>query len=891
MSGHACFVVRAPGSWSLTGLSDDVPEPVDLSRVLDVVGPAREGAIASEPGTSSGSSDQRVVRPTWMWVGLVRAGGIEIEDVDGALRTLEPDDLRLLDRIGVDTTVADVVAAAGVANGVARLEEMARSGRVLTLSAGHEDAAGEPAPSVSAGGGAEAPVVAARGLVGRLRARLTGRGSRRATDGPGRDDRTAEVGQAANPEQIQVPDVDPTEREQHPAEGPSLIPVYAIWPIDVGPMLSLGMLTAAARHWEGGRLNAVFEIRRPETIESFLDDYAARPGPAVLLCSDYVWSLDANLAAAAAGRRISPELVVVHGGPSAPKYEGDAADFLESFSDVADVLVRGEGEVTLCELLDALVIDGALVKDERSLAGVQGITFRGGDGTAVRTDDRPRLADLDELPSPYLTGEFDGIPATAWHYCLSIETNRGCPYGCTFCDWGSATMSRIRKFSMERVVAEFEWAARLGVHTVTVTDANFGIMSRDVEFARRIADVVQRTGAPHSVSWTGAKNTTKHLVGIMDVLSGAGVTVSTSLSLQTTDPSTLEVLDRTNISTDHYVKLAADFRRRGYPLQGDLMLGLPGQTFESYRLDLQFMLDHEVLVRSWPVQLLPNSPMNDPAYRRRHAIQVDDSGLVTSTATFDEVARRQMWRFRTVDTITERMGVLRHVMRYLQWDHGIPATEVMQRLLSMADVEPDRFPSISWVIKYFDLFPTVAVGWATFYREVGSFIAEEYAIGPDDSGLTTVLAVQSALMPEPGRTFPDARPLQHDYVAYYRSATRSLYTSGRAGRPSAPLVDHAPAELVVRADPMGLCTVGIHPEGDPRSEVMQGDFHVGAAVANELDSDLMRVLPALTYYGIDTSPKWLPDADLAVGDGFDGDDEHEDGATVESVRVSLGPRR
>lgn len=47
------------------------------------------------------------------------------------------------------------------------------------------------------------------------------------------------------------------------------------------------------------------------------------------------------------------------------------------------------------------------------------------------------------FPSPYLTGEFDEIDPARWR-SATIETNRGCPYGCTYCDWGSATLSRIR---------------------------------------------------------------------------------------------------------------------------------------------------------------------------------------------------------------------------------------------------------------------------------------------------------------------------------------------------------------------------------------------------------------------------------------------------------------
>ena len=256
------------------------------------------------------------------------------------------------------------------------------------------------------------------------------------------------------------------------------MPVYTVWEESVGPLLSLGMLTAAARHHDGGRLNDHFEIRRPEPTGSFLADLAKRSGPAVLLCSDYVWSVENNLSLARRAKKLRPELVVVHGGPQVPKHAADALRFLDEHGDVADILVRGEGERVLCRLLDALAPNPSPL-DPTRLRTIDGLTFRDPtSGSVVRTPDAERIADLDSLPSPYLTGEFDDIDPSWWSMrAADIETNRGCPYGCTFCDWGSLTNSRIRLFDPERVIQEVEWVGRRGIHAIQFSDANFGITS------------------------------------------------------------------------------------------------------------------------------------------------------------------------------------------------------------------------------------------------------------------------------------------------------------------------------------------------------------------------------------------------------------------------------
>ena len=640
----------------------------------------------------------------------------------------------------------------------------------------------------------------------------------------------------------------PARRVPTETAGPDRVPVYAVWHESVGPLLALGMLTAAARHHRDGALTGHYDIRRPETASSVLADLDDRTGPAILLCSDYVWSLAQNLELARRARRVNPDLLIIHGGPSSPKYEADAARFLEEHGDVADVLVRGEGEVTICAVLEALAgdrADPAASFDLASLSGIEGLTFRHPDtGAIVRTPDRPRLADLDSLPSPYLTGEFDHIPSEAWHFCMTVETNRGCPYGCTFCDWGAATMSRIRKFDLARVVAELEWAVGHGAMAIDFADANFGLLARDVEIAGHLAALKRERGSPEAVIYYPAKNTTKHLLQIIELFSQASISTIAAVALQSTDPVTLEAIQRSNISLEAYVSLAADHRRRGHVVQGELLLGLPGQTYDSFRLDLQFVFDHEMFTRIWPVQVLPNSPMNEPGYRRQFGIRTNDDALVLATSSFSEEDRARMLRLRTLYAVFEQYGLMRHVLRWLQWDRGVPASEVMDRVLDVVERDPRRYPHLRWVVSYFDLIAAPPEGWEPFFDDVARFVADEYGI-ERSSALDCVLELNRFLLPEPGRSFPARLSLAHDYVSYYRSATAGLYVNGESGRPEHALDRYPAADLIIDSDPLGLCRHGLHFVGESRNLLMTGDFHMATAAANELWSPLARLLPAL----------------------------------------------
>src|SRR5690606_4661443 len=108
---------------------------------------------------------------------------------------------------------------------------------------------------------------------------------------------------------------------------------------------------------------------------------------------------------------------------------------------------------------------------------------------------------------------------------IVVETNRGCPYGCTFCDWGSATLSRIRKFSMERVRAEMTWLATRQGAVWMLADANVGILPRDVDIATLLAELRSTYGVPHVLGINTAKNSTRHLPTILSTLSDAGIPV------------------------------------------------------------------------------------------------------------------------------------------------------------------------------------------------------------------------------------------------------------------------------------------------------------------------------------------------------------------------------
>jgi radical SAM superfamily enzyme YgiQ (UPF0313 family) len=578
----------------------------------------------------------------------------------------------------------------------------------------------------------------------------------------------------------------------------ALVPVVPVNTQKGTTPLALGLLVAYAMDYDGGRLCSTYNF-----VPMFLTDEArlvkrgATPG--VYLFSNYVWNVEINLQLSAAIKAISPGSVTIHGGPSTPSYEQDCEKFFRENPHV-DITVRGEGELTFAELLDAL--DPANLCNLEVLRDVAGLTYRTADGVH-RTGNRERIADLNTIPSPYLLGLFDEFGSVGAG--AVIETNRGCPYGCTFCDWGSATLSKVRKFDLDRVYKELEWSARHQIEDASIGDANFGMLERDVEITEKIAELKRTYGFPRSVAINYAKNQVAYLRQIIEIMASVEILAEGVVSLQTTDEQALKVINRSNIKLDKYNELSSEFRKARLPLAADIMMGLPGSTPTSFKTDLQRCTDRDIRVRANPTQLLPNSPMNEPEYRKKHGIVAAPGEWLKETATYTREQWEEMDRLRMAYYLFDSYGILRYVARFVRSETGMGEVDFYDRVQAEVLRRPDAWPVISTSLKSLERYMAPPGSWALFIDEVHRFLVDHLGM-PDDSALRTTLAVQHAHLPSPGRRFPYVVELEHDYIAWQEA----LFTSREEGHRDdwqdhiPRLSEFGPTSFTIR-DPNSVC--------------------------------------------------------------------------------------
>jgi hypothetical protein len=547
-----------------------------------------------------------------------------------------------------------------------------------------------------------------------------------------------------------------------PADRVKVVGVHHSWS---GLPASLAMIIAAAKDHDAGVLEESYDFRprlfwdRPRLAA------VAEGPPGIFLFSNYIWSSEHNLEQSAFVKDRNPHHVTVHGGPNTPKYLADVEQYFADHPHV-DIAVHGEGEATFTHMLLALrgaIGDGP--PDLSVLADVPGLSYRDGD-RVVQTASRDRVADLDAVPSPILTGLYDGFIPAGPYGAVIIETNRGCPYGCTFCDWGSATLSRVRKFDLDRIFAELEWCAKHNFGTVGIADANFGIFERDVEIAEKIAELKATYGYPQFVGNNYAKNTVKHLSKIIDTFTRAGIVAEGKMSMQTFDEGTLATIRRKNIKVEKYYDLSGEFRRNQLPLMVDIMMGLPGSTPETFRNDLQECISRAVRVAIHSTLLLTNSPMNEPEYRKANGITAKPGEDVTETSTFTRAEWDQMNRLTSAYYVFENFGVLRQVATYVHAETGRREIDFYESLVEDVHADPGRWPLTLLAVQVLPELMVPPVSWRPFLEEIRGYLVDQMGM-VQDSALETVLQVQHALLPARGRRFPTVLDLAHDYAAWF----------------------------------------------------------------------------------------------------------------------------
>jgi radical SAM superfamily enzyme YgiQ (UPF0313 family) len=456
--------------------------------------------------------------------------------------------------------------------------------------------------------------------------------------------------------------------------------------------------------------------------------------PDIVGLSNYTWNYALNQFAGEQIKNLpDQDIPIVMGGPNIRLEEEGIINFLEENSYV-DRYVMYSGERPMEEIVSNIL---EIPVNERSASQVRKQQLKRSyslvDNKLQSGSIIDEEKDLDYIPSPYLSGSLDEFLKTG--FLPIFETNRGCPFSCTFCVWGISALSKVKKFSMERVKEELDYVTKFGVNynELVFADANFGLLKRDVEISRHIRKLYDAYNSFAAVQIYWSKAAKPHMVDIGKELREL---THTYVAFQSLDPIVLEAIKRDNIGTEKLMSLIDKLREYTHSTQTDLLVGLPNETFDSHISSLETALGYGFdLIQGGEIRLLPGSDMESEAdreifklktkyrlcegqygyYRGKLICEFEEVVRQTSTMTEDEMMTLRVLRtlFFASVTIGEHRPLISFLVKnnysimevfkeLAELDHNYPAFDKALKWCKEL-AEQEWFNSVEEANEFFDV--------------------------------------------------------------------------------------------------------------------------------------------------------------------------------------------
>lgn len=343
--------------------------------------------------------------------------------------------------------------------------------------------------------------------------------------------------------------------------------------------LQLGLIAAYCQKECGNQV----EIQIFKFVEEFTEAFEQRQ-PHIIASSNYLWNLNLGYRFAQLAKEVNPNIITVFGGPNYPDVPEEQATWLKQYPDI-DFYIYKDGEIPFARLIQHLLCGPNKQSVQRmKLPSCHSLIS----GKPFLGPLEPRLQDLTVIPSPYTEGLLDKF----FDHKLvpTIQTNRGCPFKCTFCTEGNDYYNKIYRTSLERKKAEVDYIVARTRHTKTlrITDSNFGMYREDVDFCRYLNEVQRRTGYPEYVACTTGKNQKERIMTCNELLKGA---IRLTASVQSMDQGVLVAVKRSNISTDDFIKLSDQVSDTDTYSYSEIILALPYDSLATEKKSVHELID------------------------------------------------------------------------------------------------------------------------------------------------------------------------------------------------------------------------------------------------------------------------------------------------------------
>jgi putative methyltransferase len=418
--------------------------------------------------------------------------------------------------------------------------------------------------------------------------------------------------------------------------------------------------------------------------------------PNMIAMSSYVWNWKYNQLLAASVKQKWPDCIIVVGGPQVPKND---PEFFKKYP-MFDIAVHGEGEQAFKEIL---------LRDS-NFDGIPHVQTVG-----YFPEVAQRKKTVTDIPSPILEGFYDPIIAkypkdTVWQ--VSLETLRGCPYHCTFCDIGDSYWNKLTLFDIDRVKKEIDWIGKNKISYVSVCDSNWGLLDRDIELTQYVIDTKLKTGYPEWWDATWAKNNLEKnfYIAMLNKKSGANLFKGVTFAMQSFNDDTLKASERFNLEDKKVKNYLEKYKQENITTYSELIWPMPEETYSSLKNGIQKLIDlgQDDFLMIHPLVITDNAKMGNKFYQatykiktkivpldtyylswknyKESVVETTEAVYSTRTASWNDVLRGHLFSWISITMYYYGWG--HYLIKYLK-SQGYKETDVFEDLLIWIEKNTD----------------------------------------------------------------------------------------------------------------------------------------------------------------------------------------------------------
>ena len=444
--------------------------------------------------------------------------------------------------------------------------------------------------------------------------------------------------------------------------------------------LNIGFITSYCKSRFGNKI----DIKLFKYIDKLEEAIHDSP-PDIMGLSNYCWNKRIGKEMFKILSKENPHALTVFGGPDFPADLPSQQNFMDDNSEV-DIYVPVDGETGFSNIVAKALESNSKEEIKKKVLDypIEGCVSRNNNGKLQFNIPVIRINKLDEIPSPYLSGIMDEFFDGKLN--PMFQTNRGCPFTCSYCVDGSDEVMKVNRFSQQRVKEELEYIAShvpKNTHSLFISDLNFGMLPDDLKTCDEIVAVQKKYDYPKDIDCTTGKNSKERIIEAVKRLNGA---LRLSMSVQSTDVQVLTNVRRDNISLDQIMDLAPIIKESGLRTHTEIILGMPGETYQSHVKTLRELLNakmDDILV--YTCMLLDGSELSTPKEREKwklktkfrilprdfvrlpngkNILEVEEVIIATDSLSFEEYVELRLLAF--ILHVTNRGIIFDPLLKFLR---------------------------------------------------------------------------------------------------------------------------------------------------------------------------------------------------------------------------------